>query len=60
MAPEKVFLEVARKLLEFTLAERIKAGSHLAEGASLWAPSPSGVQGQRPGGVQKAKPPENF
>ena len=31
MAPEKVFLEVARKLLEFTMAE---AGSHLAIGAT--------------------------
>ena len=34
MAPEKVFLEVARKLLEFTPVERSAAGSHLATGAA--------------------------
>ena len=45
----------------------VYSGSHLAtgaarsvaEGSSLGAPAPSRVQGQRPGGVQGAKPPEN-
>ena len=51
MAPEKVFLEVARKLLEFTLAGRLTFGDRSdAEGASLGSPAPSGVQGQHPGG----------
>ena len=43
MAPEKVFLEVARKLLEFTFGDWSDA-----EGASLGAPAPSGVQRQGP------------
>ena len=45
MAPEKVFLEALRIILEFSLAAR---GSKL------------GVQGPRPGGGQWAKPPENV
>ena len=46
MDPEKVFLEVARKLLEFTFGDWSGA-----EGASLGGgAAPSGVQGQSPGG----------
>ena len=62
MALEKVFLEAARKLLEFTPASshlRTGAAHSATEGASLAAPAPSVVQGQRPG-VQGEKPPEIF
>ena len=51
----KDFLEVARKLLEFTFGDWSDA-----EGASLGAPAPSGVQGQRPGGSEGGKAPEFF
>ena len=62
MAPEKVFLEVARKLLEFTLAERSEASSHLATGAARSAAEGSrlGSRGSAPVGVQGAKPPAIF
>ena len=42
VAPEKVFLEVARKLLEFTLVERSAAGSHLATGGASSQRGPGG------------------
>ena len=58
MAPEKVFLEVARIYWSLHLA--IGAAHSDAEGASLGAPAPSGVQGQRPSGGPGAKPPEIF
>ena len=53
MAPEKVFLEVARKLLEFTPAHIWRLEQHIAPrrdlGWGLGAPAPREVQGQRPG-----------
>ena len=55
MAPEKVFLEVARKLLEFTFGDWSDA-----EGVSLGAPAPSGVQGQRTAGGPGGKAPGFF
>ena len=53
MAPEKVFLEVARKLLEFTLAEGSEASSHLAIAAArrelVWGRQPPvGNRGSAP------------
>ena len=53
MAPEKVFIEVARKLLEFTHFATGGARS-AAEGASL------GSRGSAPVVVQGTKPPQNF
>ena len=58
MAPEKVFL--ARKLLEFTTAERIVAGSHLATGAPRRELSWVQAQGQRLGGGPWGAPLEIF
>ena len=60
MAPEKVFLEVARKLLEFNFGSHLatEAVRSAAEGSSLGALAPSGFQGQRPGGGPGAEAPE--
>ena len=58
MAPEKVFLEVARNYWSLHLA--IGAVRSDVKGASLGAPAPSGVQGQGPVGGRGGKAPEIF
>ena len=61
MAPETVFLEVARKLLEFNRPREARP-AHISrlEQRTAWpgsgAPAPNGVQGQRPGNFLTSLP----